>query len=796
MRNRKNTMIIGDLNAKDRTWGCNSNNTRGKYLKEVIEKRANTQIIATTNATRIDPNGRDDILDIAIAIDMKSNIKMRTLKQLESDHLPVKITIKTNIDNTIISKMNKKEINWKNMRTELNKHEVIEYTNNTQIIEQNTEKIIKQIQNAVKASEKTTTITNKHKKLPIEIYYLIKEKRKLQRQFRETRHTQIKTKYNKINQEIKKKITEHSKEQWNKYIEKRLDEKDSHNFYIIPRQLKAKRNTIPTLEEGNNKAETDQEKAEMLAKKYEEIFTPNKLHIDITKEIDKFEKNFNNWCCVPNFNIIKPSDIKQDIKQLKKASAPGEYQITNTILKNLPHKTIVSITNIFNSTIAQSYYPQCLKTAIIVPIQKPGKNKKMTTSYRPINLLPTIGKLLDRRIQEEILNQIEIDDRQYGFRQGHSTTQQLFNITNTIASAFNKKETTAAIFLDLSNAFDKIDHRSLIHKLYQNGIQKHTTQLIKSYLNNRKFKVRIKDDTSTEKIMKGGVPQGSPLGPILYNIYINDLPKTNKAKTSQFADDTAIYSVSIDPTKAMNQAIEETEKIIQYYNKNGLKTNLEKTKAIIFTKKAKNNKKTEKFKEIKISNTTITLEKEIKYLGLTIDKKMTFTQNIKNRIKEHNKALWTLAPLLNSEATTIPNKIRLYNTYIKPHLTYDAQIWWATSNTNKQKIIQKYNRTIRRLTEHKPNDGTNNAEIRKKHNIQEIEEAIEKRTHKFYKTKTNHENETLKNTIHNGTIETQKYPTPLQTIHGTANKYDERKKERERIKEQGRRRPQPRGHSP
>ena len=465
MRNRKNTMIIGDLNAKDRTWGCNSNNTRGKYLKEVIEKRANTQIIATTNATRIDPNGRDDILDIAIAIDMKSNIRMRTLKQLESDHLPVKITIKTNIDNTIISKMNKKEINWKNMRTELNKHEVIEYTNNTQIIEQNTEKIIKQIQNAVKASEKTTTITNKHKKLPIEIYYLIKEKRKLQRQFRETRHTQIKTKYNKINQEIKKKITEHSKEQWNKYIEKRLDEKDSHNFYIIPRQLKAKRNTIPTLEEGNNKAETDQEKAEMLAKKYEEIFTPNKLHIDITKEIDKFEKNFNNWCCVPNLNIIKPSDIKQDIKQLKKASAPGEYQITNTILKNLPHKTIVSITNIFNSTIAQNYYPQCLKTAIIVPIQKPGKNKKMTTSYRPINLLPTIGKLLDRRIQEEILNQIEIDDRQYGFRQGHSTTQQLFNITNTIASAFNKKETTAAIFLDLSNAFDKIDHRSLIHKL-------------------------------------------------------------------------------------------------------------------------------------------------------------------------------------------------------------------------------------------------------------------------------------------------------------------------------------------
>ena len=770
-------ITVGDFNAKNTKWGCRASNTRGKQLCKSITESSNAKIISPFEITRNAPDARaSDILDIAIVANIDNNIQARVLEEIHSDHMPVEFLLELKTDNNTPREF-LKQINWSNFRKDLNNHEILPQTHNTQTLELHANIINKQIIDAAeKNKEQTHSYIYKHKELSPHIKNLIREKRTAQRIYRETKLTQYKTHYNKINKLIHKEILALSKERWNEFVKKTLDKAedktDTNNskfLYKIPNILKNRttKRTIPSLQSDDKHADTDAEKAELLSDLYEMLFKPNKISTDIIQNITTDEQNIENWQTANNLKLITIPELNKNIRMLKNNSAPGPDGVSNKMLKNLPTKTKISILNLFNSSINSNHFPTLYKHSTIVPVHKPNKKRKDPNSYRPINLLPVLGKVLERSILNQLKTQISTDDRQFAYKNNHSTTQQLFTLTNHITTAFNKRQKTAAMFLDLSNAFDKVPHNALLHKLKRNGIEKDTYLLIKNYLTNRTFQVRVNGHYSTTRCVKAGVPQGSVLGPTLYSAYIHDLPQPEHSQVALFADDTALYVSSADTTLACNKLIKDTLEVMKYYIQHGMTVNTNKTKAMIFHR---NNGNTNP-PTVKINSQIIPFETSHKYLGTILDKTLSFRENIKHRIKNSIIAFSSLYHFLKSSSTNIDTRLRIYNAYVRPHLTYDTQIWCTAKQHIQEKIVSKFNKHIRTICEHKQNDGFTNIQIRTNHNVKDIVTFMNKIKSNFYCKLTEHDNPTLQQALQLGTIQNQDFPTQLRVLHETNNEY-------------------------
>ena len=187
-------------------------------------------------------------------------------------------------------------------------------------------------------------------------------------------------------------------------------------------------------------------------------------------------------------------------------------------------------------------------------LPKPGKDPYQTACYRPISLIPVFSKILEKIIYCRIKTIIEtkklIPDHQFGFRNKHSTIEQMHRLINEIIVALENKEYCTALFIDMEKAFDKINHESLLQTIRKQFPEK-IHQLIKSYLSSRTFVIKIKDTHSQVKDIKAGVPQRSVLGPILYTLYTANIPKTTNSKVLTFTDDTAILVRHSNPETAV-----------------------------------------------------------------------------------------------------------------------------------------------------------------------------------------------------------------------------------------------------
>ena len=232
--------------------------------------------------------------------------------------------------------------------------------------------------------------------------------------------------------------------------------------------------------------------------------------------------------------------IKYKVKQKK---APGEDGITGEILKQLPSKAIAKLAEIFNFMVKIGYPPAVWKTAEVIVMPKSGKPLEKVSSYRPISLLSTLSKLFERTYLKRLIPLLEdrkiIPSHQFGFRASHSTIEQVHRVVALIEKTLEKKEFCSTVFLDVAQAFDKVWHLGLLYKI-RTLLPYNHFNLIKSYLQQRKFRVRFNNSYSSYRVIRAGVPQGSVLGPFLYNIFTSDIPKPKKGFIGTFADDTAL----------------------------------------------------------------------------------------------------------------------------------------------------------------------------------------------------------------------------------------------------------------
>ena len=197
------------------------------------------------------------------------------------------------------------------------------------------------------------------------------------------------------------------------------------------------------------------------------------------------------------------------------------------VIKNSFNLISNPLLHVINFSLTKGVFPDKLKIAKLIPIFKTD-DPQCFNNYRPISLLPNFPKLFEKVMHNRLIEFIErfeiLHHNQFGFRKNHPTSLALVHLTNKIASAIDRKELTAGVFLDLSKAFDTLDHEILFSKLEHYGIRGMALQWIKSYLSNRKQFVQYRKTCSDEQVIKCGVPQRSVLGPLHFILYINDLP--------------------------------------------------------------------------------------------------------------------------------------------------------------------------------------------------------------------------------------------------------------------------------
>ena len=340
---------------------------------------------------------------------------------------------------------------------------------------------------------------------------------------------------------------------------------------------------------------------------------------------------------------------------------------------------------IFNMIWYTSQCPKQWKNAILTPILKPGKDPSDPLSYRPISLTSTLCKLMERMVNSRLLWYIETNDlltrHQSGFRKGRSTKDHILNLESCINKAHANKS-TLAIFLDIEKAYDILWRKGIIIKLQTMGIYGRITRWIDNFLSDRKIQVRINNILSAERTLENGVPQGSVISPLLFNIAVNDLPKClDNVQVSQYADDIAVWKSNKNIPFIEKKIQQNLNNINSWCEKLGFKLSIPKTIAVLFT-----NKKNTKI-SINLKNLAIQTLPYAKFLGVTFDSKLTWKRHIDNILIKCKKRLNLLRCISgNSWGADCKILYQFYTALIKPIVEYGCEAFDSASNTMKQKL--------------------------------------------------------------------------------------------------------------
>jgi hypothetical protein len=327
-------------------------------------------------------------------------------------------------------------------------------------------------------------------------------------------------------------------------------------------------------------------------------------------------------------------------------------------------------------------------------------------------------KLLLRRLMPVIEEKKLIPNHQFGFRRNHSTIDQIHRITNEIEKALEGKMICSALFLDISQAFDRVWHEGLIHKISK-VLPTEFTIILKNYISERYFRVKHETQYSELKEIKAGVPQGSVLGPLLYLLYTYDFPPIHNGFVGTFADDTAILTTNDTIEKCTETLQHAVTTVEEWTRKWRIKLNEIKTTHINFT-----NKKFD-YKPIYINNQIIPHSNVAKYLGITLDTKLRWKHHIKKKREELNvryqKMYWMMG---RSSSLSVKNKILIYKQVLRPIWTYGFQLWGCACQTNNA-IIQRFQNKVLRDIVNAPY-YIKNENIHKDLNMETVDEIIKK----------------------------------------------------------------------
>ena len=429
---------------------------------------------------------------------------------------------------------------------------------------------------------------------------------------------------------------------------------------------------------------------------------------DLISNLPSSNNDFKSYLNTPIMNTIflHPTTTHETINVISslKNKKAHHSEIPVTIYKTFSHILAVPISILFNNMIEQGVFPDVLKISRVTPVFKKDDPERMN-NYRPISNLNNLNKIFEKLLYKRIVSYLDsfnlISSVQFGFRKGFSTEDAVNYLLANVYDSLNNSHYSGACFLDLSKAFDTISHDILIYKLQYYGIRGRFLELLSSYLQNRQQYVSLNGIKSHMKPISHGVPQGSILGPLLFLIYVNDLPSIFKhSKCLLYADDTTVFYDHPDLEVLCNHLSLDMELICDWFTANKLVVNEDKTKFLVFT-----NINIPIDTSIVINNVQIPVTNFHNFLGVIIDKTLSFTYHID---LVSNKISKTIGILYKIKDFVPINILRIiYMSLIQSYLSYGVSAWGAANSTNLNHLVILQKRAIRLVNNSDYLDHTN-----------------------------------------------------------------------------------------
>ena len=524
----------------------------------------------------------------------------------------------------------------------------------------------------------------------------------------------LKPLYNKLNKLVREKINQQKQDKWKEFVSSIEAETNVSTFWNKFKSYSNSRlnpnlgKVTNLVMENGNIAATNKLKAntfaESLGKIHQTHYDPNhdlntetearnflSAHKVVFKPLEQaMQETEDKHYMLREINVL---EITKTLQKCRNRSAPGEDQISYLILKNLDRENLSNIALIYNSCLKTGYFPNAWKQAKVVMLPKPGKDLTKPTSYRPISLLPAMGKIFERIVASRLSAFLEkvdyFDENQAGFRKKRSTVDQLFKLSQSVSTALKKHKKAVGVFLDVEKAFDAVWLEGLKYKLGRPeiGIPTKMVRLLSSFLTNRHLRVHQNSAISNKIELKAGTPQGSALSPLLFIFYVNDTPKPPPGVLiSKFADDMAAWAIQKQEKRAEKLIQKYLDSMSEWCNKWKIKLNPSKTQVGLFT-----NSNTPKEITLNLGRVPLTVSNEIKFLGLTFDRKLTWRHhidNVRHRMWLRINAIKAISGRnLGMQSKTL---IHLYKMWIRPIALYGAPAYYNAAKThiNKIQVIQ------------------------------------------------------------------------------------------------------------
>lgn len=665
-------LIIGDQNLTMTALNHPRNSGLGTWVSRELAAE-NIRLIHANAPSRPFHQG-DGILDVAILTGDHKSLAIEKIRQLEdigSDHLPWLVTLYLpHVYQPPKYREMRALCSDKNTRLEY-RMKIASLTRDMKYPEsdEDCDKQVHLLTNAIQQALDQVAplkLVDRKQFLPLELQEMIKHRsdtrRKAWNARRQPNATLKKAEYNRAKHTLARALALYREEVWTKLVDN-----GANNFskmWRIQRAMKQPPLLLPTLVGCRTELET--------IDRLVETAIVTEAHISVEDEgQEKFTP----------FQPLRPtslSEIRRALMMLKNKKKEGPDGIRADHLKLGGQVVVHKFHLIMDYVLKTGYFPTAWKESNCIFLHKSGKDHTKPESYRPISLLNIMGKWAERLIQQRILEECSdlIPDHQHGFVKHRGTHTQILRTAKKITDSLEKGQSVAMISTDLSKAFDSINHKGLVKKLQNAGTPNNIIKIIENYLDGRTTRGSFRTTRGTAKEIPHGVPQGSILGPLIFNLYVSDIPCSGYRGQflSQYADDLCILNAAHKPDDATTRAEWMATEVVDYYHRWGLKCNVTKTECVMFSHKrpASGAANSRGYRNhVQLKGEKIFYKNHTKYLGVIFDKQLSMNLHTKLNVDKAKKVRACLYGIIGYRANvSLETKLKVINACLLPILDY------------------------------------------------------------------------------------------------------------------------------
>lgn len=693
-----NRIIVGDFNARSPRWGSQHTCSRGRFIENCVD-RNDFVVLNSGQPTHVAQRGVESHIDVSLCSSrLAVSSSWEVISDLMgSDHFPIVVRFNESPSYEQISgpKWKLRKANWQQFSDSLDEWVRGSETRTDDVDEYNSCIVSALVAAAEKSVPQTGKGRPRTRPLPYwndQIRRAIAARNRARNKLKRSKSLDDCIEYKRLKAEAQRTIRVEARSHWQAYCSTLDHRTPLSNIWKMVRRMQGVRAdaTSAPLKVGGTVLETMQEKAEAFAEQYAAVSSSSNFSPAFQKRKREFEQNLQQQPIVP---VDRPeatvlnddfsmAELRLAIKG-KSNKSPGVDRVVREFLQNSPDSMLRVLLEFYNVIWSTGQVPTAWKHAIVLPILKNGKDRTAPSSYRPISLTSVLSKVMEKMASNRLQWYMEryglFNSQQSGFRKGRSTTDHLLRLQDRVIKYTATGGHVLAVFLDVEKAFDMLWNDGLMVKLAQLGVAGKMFKWIGNFVHDRTFQVRVGNSLSHNKVLENGTAQGAQISPSLFIVMNNDLvdllPKDLSA--SLFADDLEYDAAGTSIphlVKLVQRGLDVTE---NWCDTTGMRISHLKSVAVLFTKSiARHDIK------LTINGNEIPVVKSAKFLGMTFDNRLSWSNHIKELAERCNKRINVMRAIAGNDwGAQQSTLLTVYRAIIRPVIDYGSIVYDSGSTS-------------------------------------------------------------------------------------------------------------------